>query len=114
MVTRYGQGNFYHSVVVHGDTLYLSGVIADDLSAPMGEQTRQVLEKITRTLGERGSSVHNILSATVYLADFSGKEAMNAVWAEWFQPADLPARTTVGVATLGKGVLIEVSVTAAK
>ena len=114
MITRYGQGKFYHSAVAHGDTLYLSGVIADDLSAPMAEQTRQVLEKIARTLGEHGSSAHNILSAMIYLADFSGKDAMNAVWAEWFEPADLPARATVGVATLGKGVLIEISVVAAK
>jgi len=48
------------------------------------------------------------------LADFSGKDAMNAVWADWFQAADLPARATVGVATLGQGVLIEISIVAAK
>ncbi len=114
MITRHGQGKFYHSVVAHGDTLYLSGVIADDLSAPMADQTRQVLDKIARTLAEHGSSAHNILSATIYLADFSGKDAMNTVWAEWFDPSDLPARATVGVATLGTGVLIEISVTAAK
>lgn len=114
MVTRHGQGKYYHSIVAHGNTLYLSGVVADDLSAPMADQTRQVLEKIARTLGEHGSSVHSILSATIYLADFSGKDAMNAVWADWFQAADLPARATVGVATLGQGVLIEISVVAAK
>jgi enamine deaminase RidA (YjgF/YER057c/UK114 family) len=73
-------------VVKQGSTLYLSGVVADDLSAPMAGQTKQVLDKIAKLLEGAGSDVSKILSATVYLADFGAKDAMNDVWQAWFAP----------------------------
>ncbi len=114
MIERHGRGTFYHSVVAHGDTLYLSGVVADDRTAPMRVQTRQVLEKIRNVLVAHGSDSSKILTATAYITDFAAKDAMNEAWVEWFEPADLPARATIGVATLGEGVLIEVMVTATR
>lgn len=114
MIERYGQGKYYHSAVGYGDTLYLSGAVADDLTAPMAEQTRQVLDKLAATLAKHGSDPSKILSATVFLADFAGKDAMNEAWVHWFKPEHLPARATVGVATLGPGVLIEVMLIAAR
>lgn len=114
MIERHGQGTYFHSVVEHGDTLYLSGVVADDFSASMKVQTNQVLDKIGKTLTSVGSDVSKILSATVYISDFDAKDAMNEAWKAWFEPARLPSRATIGVATLGEGVLIEIVVTAAK
>lgn len=114
MIERTGRGSYYHSVVKHESTLYLSGVVADDLSAPMAGQTKQVLDKIAMVLEGAGSDVSKILSATVYIADFGAKDAMNEVWRSWFTPDRLPTRATVGVATLGAGVLIEVVVIAAR
>jgi 2-iminobutanoate/2-iminopropanoate deaminase len=114
MIERHGRGTFYHSAVAHGDTLYLSGCVAEDRSASMKVQTRQTLDKIARVLAAHGSDASKILSATVYITDFAAKDAMNEAWVEWFEPADLPARATIGVATLGEGVLIEVMVTATR
>lgn len=113
MISRIGAGTHFHAAVRHGDTLHLSGVVAADLTAPMRVQTEQVLDRIREVLTRCGSDASKILSATVYLSDFAAKEEMNAAWRAWFDSAHLPARATVGVATLGPGVLIEVSVVAA-
>src|SRR5690606_35201183 len=112
MIERSGQGTYFHSVVQHGDTLYLSGVVADDLSATMKVQTKQVLDKISETLKAHGSDASKILSAMVYISDFEQKGAMNEAWQKWFPPSQLPARATVGVASLGEGVLVEIVVVA--
>lgn len=114
MIERHERGTYFHGVVEHGDTLYLSGVVADDFSAPMKVQTTQVLGKIATTLKDHGSDVSKILSATVYISDFEAKAAMNEAWVAFFEPAMLPARATIGVATLGEGVLIEIVVTATR
>ena len=46
MTKRTGQGTYFHSIVEHGDTLYLSGIVADDFTASMDVQTKQVLDKM--------------------------------------------------------------------
>ena len=114
MIERHGQGAYYHSVVEHAGTLYLSGVVADDFSASMAVQTKQVLDKIGKALTSVGGEVSKILSATVYISDFDQKDAMNEAWQAWFAPDALPARTTVEVSCLGKGVLVEISMIAAR
>lgn len=114
MIERHGQGTYFHSVVEHDGTLYLSGLVADDLSAPLKVQTEQVLRKIGTVLAGVGSDPSKILAATIYITDMDQKAAMNEAWKAWFDPAHLPARATIGVASLGEGVLIEVVVTAGR
>lgn len=114
MIERHGQSTYLHSVVENDGTLYLSGVVADDFSASMNVQTKQVLDKIGKTLTDVGSDASKILSATVYISDFAVKDAMNEAWNAWFAPERLPARATIGVASLGEGVLIEIVVIATR
>lgn len=114
MIERHGRGTYYHSVVEHDGTLYLSGVVPNDLAASMEVQTKQVLEKIGKALADVGCDASKILSATVYISDFDQKDAMNEAWKAWFASEGLPARTTVGVASLGEGVLVEISMIAAR
>jgi len=99
--------------VEHAGVLHFSGFIADDFSEGMAGQTLQVCQKMKKALEDIGSSKDNVLTATIYLADFSKKEEMNRVWVDWFKGDQLPARSTIGVATLGPGILIEVVITAA-
>ncbi len=113
MTERHGQGTHFHSVVKHNGTLYLSGITADDFSASMAVQTQQVLDKIEKTLQGVGSDRSKILAATIYISDMDQKAAMNEVWKAWLEPSTLPTRATVGVASLGAGVLIEIVVVAA-
>ena len=101
------------SAVVHGNTVYLSGVVADDKSLPMKGQTEQVLRKIDAVLAKAGTNKSRILNATVYMADASLKDEMNEAWMAWVDRANLPTRTAVGAA-LTPGTMVEITVCAAK
>jgi enamine deaminase RidA (YjgF/YER057c/UK114 family) len=99
--------------VVHGNLVYLSGIVADDKSLPMKGQTEQVLRKIDAVLAAAGTDKSRILSATVYLADIDLKDEMNAAWMAWVDRKNLPARAAVGV-DLTPDTLVEIMVCAAK
>jgi enamine deaminase RidA (YjgF/YER057c/UK114 family) len=101
------------SAVVHGNTVYLSGVVADDKSLPMKGQTEQVLRKIDGVLAKAGTNKSRILNATVYMADASLKDEMNEAWMAWVDRVNLPTRTAVGAA-LTPGTMVEITVCAAK
>jgi len=77
------------------------------------EQTRNVLERIKLVLEAAGTSLDNVLTATVYLVNRDDLAAYNEVYATYF-PTSKPARTTVTVAALNAPeLLIEITVTAA-
>lgn len=114
MITRHFPTKIMHRAVEHDGVLHLSGVIADDLSKDMQGQAEEVFRKIETILRDLGSSKEKLLSATVYISDFSQKDGMNEAWFRWLPGEHLPARATIGVAELGKGVLIEVVACAAR
>ena len=101
------------SAAVHGDLVFLSGVVADDKSLSMKGQTEQVLRKIDGVLASAGSNKSRILSATVYMADAALKDDMNEAWMAWVDRSNLPTRTAVGAA-LTPGTMVEITVCAAK
>lgn len=114
MVDRILQTPIMHRIVEHGGTVYLGGLIADDLSVSMGGQTAQICQKLDKLLAEAGTDKTKLLSAMLYVTDMSQKGEMNEAWTSWIAAGDLPTRATIGVADLGKDVLIEVVVTAAR
>jgi 2-iminobutanoate/2-iminopropanoate deaminase len=76
------------------------------------EQTRNVLERIKVVLEAAGTSLDNVLTATVYLVNREDLAAYNEVYGTYF-PINKPARTTVTVASLNSpDLLIEITVTA--
>ncbi len=101
------------SAVVHGNVVYLSGIVADDKSLSMKGQTEQVLRKIDAVLKAAGTDKSRILSSTVYLAEIKLKDDMNEAWMAWVDKNNLPARVAVGV-DLTPGTLVEIMVSAAK
>jgi enamine deaminase RidA (YjgF/YER057c/UK114 family) len=113
MVERFEGNAIYHAAVRHGDTLYLAGIVADDLTLDMAGQSKQVFDRIETLLNAHGSSKEHILAATIYVTDIAAKAQMNPVWQAWLPKHALPARATIGINDLGDGVLIEVVVTAA-
>lgn len=114
MATRHMQTPIMHRVVEHDGVLYFGGVVADDFSLPMKGQTEQICAKLDKLLGEVGSSKEKLLSATLFITDMSQKAGMNEAWTAWIPAEALPARATLGVADLGKDVLIEIVITAHK
>jgi enamine deaminase RidA (YjgF/YER057c/UK114 family) len=101
--------------VVHGDTVYLCGQVADDLKGDIRSQTREVLANIDNMLARAGADKSKLLTATVYLKTIADYRAMNEIWDAWTAPESAPARTCLGgVELFSPDALVEITVTAAK
>jgi 2-iminobutanoate/2-iminopropanoate deaminase len=70
-------------------------------------QTRQVLTNLKNVLESADSGLNFIVKTTVFLQSMSDFAAMNVVYAEFF-PENPPARSTIAVAALPKGALVEI------
>jgi len=89
--------------------LFFSGVTGAPGNAKT--QVENVFEKLNKMLVEAGSSMKNIVSAMVILANLEDRPtALNPVWQKYF-PENPPARTTIE-AGLGPGILVEMTVVA--
>jgi 2-iminobutanoate/2-iminopropanoate deaminase len=74
-------------------------------------ETRRVLENLKAVLEAAGTSLTEVVKTTVYLTDLSHFQAMNQIYAEYFLE-HRPARSTVGVAQLPLGALVEIELVA--
>ena len=81
------------------------------LTGSIEEQARCVLENIKAILEAEGLGLSNVVKTTIYLTDLTTFQQVNAIYEEYFNPP-YPARTTLGVASLPKGVSIEIDVIA--
>jgi enamine deaminase RidA (YjgF/YER057c/UK114 family) len=101
--------------VVHGDTVYLCGQVADDVKGDIRQQTRETLANIDKMLARAGSDKSRLLTATVYLKSIDDYRAMNEIWDAWTAPGAPPARTCIGgVQLFSPDALVEITVSAAK
>ena len=81
------------------------------VSGGIEDQTRQVLKNLQNVLEAGGSSLANVVKTTVFLRDMNDFAKMNAIYSESFG-ANPPARSTVAVAGLPKGALVEIEAVA--
>jgi 2-iminobutanoate/2-iminopropanoate deaminase len=103
-----------------GNLVFTAGQIALDpgtqqVVAPgITEQTTQVLENLKAILEAAGSSLAQVVKATVFLKDFNDFAAMNAIYGVYLAPQGVvpPARSTVEVSRLPKDVLVEIDLIA--
>jgi len=107
-----------YSVAIKTETLvFTSGQIGlnpennELVSGGIEDQTRQVLLNLRNVLEAAGSKIENVVKTTVFLKDMSDFQKMNSIYGEFFNQ-DPPARSTVAVAGLPKGALVEIEVTA--
>ena len=95
-IERIGVGPRMSQAVVHGDTVYLAGTVADKAAGKsVGEQTREILSIIDAVLAKAGSDKTKILSVNIWLTDIKTFAEMNAVWDAWVPQGHTPARATV-------------------
>ncbi len=98
-----------------GNLVFVSGQLGwdandDPVPGGAGPQTRQCLEYVKEVLALAGASLDDVTMVNVYLHDLDRDyDAMNAVYREYFGTERLPARATVGVSRLAKGLLVEIS-----
>ncbi|MDZ7315228.1 MAG: RidA family protein [candidate division KSB1 bacterium] len=109
-------GPYSQAVAAAGTIIFVSGQLGLDpktgeLVAGIEAQTKQALRNLGEILAAAGASRQNVVKTTVFLQNMDDFAAMNAVYAEWFGEAR-PARSTVQVARLPKGALIEIEATA--
>ncbi len=113
-ITRHEIGPRLSQAVVHGDIVYLAGIVAGDPSADAKGQTQQILEKIDKLLATAGSHKSKLLAATIYLANMGFYADMNSVWDAWVDAKNTPARATVEARLATPKYLVEIMVTAAR
>jgi enamine deaminase RidA (YjgF/YER057c/UK114 family) len=113
-VKRINAGPRMSSAVVHGDTVYLAGLTADDTKADVKGQTKQILDKIDKFLKEAGTDKSKILSANIWLTDIGTWGQMNEVWDAWVAPGNTPARATVEAKLANPALKVEIMIQAAK
>lgn len=114
-ITRHHSGQRMSQVVVHGDTVYLAGQVAQDKpGATVAEQTANILERIDGLLADGGSDRQHMLSATIWLNSMDDFEEMNGVWDAWVPEGHAPARACVESPRLARPVFtVEIGVIAA-
>ena len=100
--------------VVHGDTVYLAGIVADHPVPEVAAQTGQILDQIDKLLAECGSDKSKLLMATIWLADIRYYDEMNSVWDKWVVPGQTPARAWVEARLAQPKYLVEIRVLAAR
>jgi len=107
----------YEQAIKVGDFVYTAGQIPIDpqsgnlVSGTIAEQTRQVLENLKAVLEAAGSSLDKVIKATVFLKNMADFAALNEVYGEYLGKAK-PARSTVAVADLPRGALVEIDLVA--
>jgi enamine deaminase RidA (YjgF/YER057c/UK114 family) len=114
-IQRFEPGPRMSQAVVHGDTVYLAGIVARTAAGEsVTKQTQEILSIIDGHLAKAGSDKSKLLTATIYITDMKNFAEMNAVWDGWVSAGNTPARATVqvGLATAQYGV--EIMVTAAR
>jgi enamine deaminase RidA (YjgF/YER057c/UK114 family) len=101
--------------VVHGDTVYLAGIIADKtLGQSVADQTREILSMIDGYLAKAGTDKSKLLSATIWLSDIRTVDEMNKVWDAWVTPGHTPARACIEALLQGPEKKVEIQVTAGR
>lgn len=103
----------YSQAVRAGGLLFVAGQLPlDNNGVLVGEndvaqQTERVLAHMAAILREAGSSMDKVVKTTVFLTNLDDFKTMNDVYARRFN-APFPARSTVGISQLPKGMLIEI------
>ncbi len=103
----------YSQAVLAENLVYTAGQVGLDpatmelVEGGIEAQTRQVLTNLKHVLESADSGLRFVIKTTVFLQDMGDFARLNAIYAEFF-PENPPARSTIQVAALPKGALVEI------
>ena len=103
----------YSQAIRVGNFIYTSGQVALDPTSSVlvgndvQAQTHRVLQNLQAVLASAGSSLNSVVKTTVFLTSMNDFQAMNAIYATYFQ-GTTPARSTIAVAELPRKALVEI------
>lgn len=109
-------GPYSHAVSVNGFVFTAGQVGIVPGSGALAEggveaQARQVMENISAVLRAAGTGFDRVVKTTIFLASMDDFATVNGIYAQYF-PQDPPARSTVAVAGLPLGALVEIETVA--
>ena len=110
----------YNQAILVGNTLYTSGQIALDpktmelVTGSIETETKQVMENMKAVLEAAEMTFENVVKTTIFIMDMNDFAKINSVYGTYFNDQSAPARETVQVAGLPKGVNVEISMIALK
>ena len=113
MTIRYfGQTARLSEATVANGFVFLAGMVPENTSVDVTEQTRDVLRQIDYWLAQCGSDKNHILEATIFLPNLADYAAMNVAWDEWVNPQRSPARACVQAQLANPAWAVEIKVSA--
>jgi enamine deaminase RidA (YjgF/YER057c/UK114 family) len=114
-IERKDAGPRMSQVVIHGNTVYLAGVVAHAAKGKsVTEQTKEILATIDSHLTKAGTDKSKLLTANIWITDMAKFAEMNAVWDAWVSPGNTPARATVEAKLAAPEYHVEIMVQAAR
>ena len=108
----YAQANQACKLIFTSGQIPLDPKTGELTDANIEEQTERVLENLKAVLEAAGTNMENVVKTTVFLADMNDFTKMNEVYARYFTGDMLPSRSTIQVAALPKGALVEIEAVA--
>lgn len=113
-ITRFEAGPRMSQAVIHGNTVYTAGQVAQDTrGGTVTKQTTEILARIDALLARAGTDRSMLVSATIWLADIGDFAEMNAVWDAWVSAGNPPCRACVESRLASPDVQVEIAVIAA-
>ncbi len=107
----YSQGTIVNGFVFTAGQVALDPATGDVVAGGAAQQTERVMQNLSAILKAAGSGLDRVVKTTVFLTDMADFAAMNEVYAKAFGD-HRPARSTVAVASLPKGVRVEIEAVA--
>ena len=105
----------YSQAVLSGNTLYISGQIAINPfdgqfnTESIETETHQVMKNIVSLLNAADMDANNLVKCSIFLADMDSFSLVDEIYSSYFNSNNFPARETVEVSKLPKGVRVEIS-----
>ena len=113
-IKRIEAGDRMSQAVVHGNTVYTAGQVAQrESGGTMSAHTTDILAKIDDLLEEAGTDKTKLLSATIWLTDMNDFAEMNSIWDAWVSQGNTPARACVESKLAAPQFTVEIGVIAA-
>ena len=111
-IRRIEPGPRMSQAVIHGNTVYLSGLVGEP-SSDFAGQLEETLAAVDAQLAAAGSSKSKLLQVVIWLADISDFPEMNRIYEKWIDPANPPVRACAEARLATPQYRVEVIATAA-
>jgi 2-iminobutanoate/2-iminopropanoate deaminase len=110
----------YHQAIQTDQLVFISGQIAIDpatgqlVGNNIQEETHQVMKNLKAILAGSGLTFSHVVKTSIFVTDLGHFGTVNEVYGQYFEGEDYPARETVQVSALPKGVQVEISMIASR